>query len=628
MSSNLASRNTAINATATGEAASAGSGGTSQQQQAPASQQTGDSTVGNVQVVIDLSDEMAGNTSSSSSAASIQHQASSAAPLANPNNSTPRILPSAATSEVPLPSATTVAEVELTSSSSDECEFVLERKPPHLRTPEMVSLDSASDSDVVFVDESMAPTMPTGAFAYSDEEAQEQANIHIDLLMRKKISAMFQPKKRKRNANAVKDEGNKAAADLYNEGASTSAGIRSSLRKRRQKTKADSDQSVSRRSMEKRRRQYALRNKDPQQQVNVWSQESNSNSTESMSSYISTAINSSNSGTLMDETTSLDDTSDTEYVASAAQRRPRKSVATKRANRLKGKTNKRKEKANSKRHKRTQNNSESESDEENDHEVANIEYMRKCKTNQKNRRQNLNSMEEEHNSTHSDNDEDEHDNDCSEGENSWRLKAVNEPLRKRQQTASTLLKNPANRRRKLERRDANKNLNAIRKQEQQIEEDTLQPKRLRIEEGCKPKDEAKPFRRSSTSDDESDDDINLGDLKTKLKSCEDLFMKINRATAENSQCANTSPKEQQKQQHTQSDQQEFEQQKIHEHASTSTEHVSPTTQTLLNLAHDLPSVSTRAIKQEDGNIKQEQHETPSNSTTYSAHVMVSKWKTS
>jgi len=49
------------------------------------------------------------------------------------------------------------AHIELQSSSSsgdeDECVFVLELKPPHLRTPEQVSLDSNSDSDVVFVNE-------------------------------------------------------------------------------------------------------------------------------------------------------------------------------------------------------------------------------------------------------------------------------------------------------------------------------------------------------------------------------------------------------------------------------------------------------------------------------------------
>jgi E3 ubiquitin-protein ligase Topors len=43
-------------------------------------------------------------------------------------------------------------DLVLGSSSSDsECEFVLALKPPHLRTPEMLSLDSASDSDVIFI---------------------------------------------------------------------------------------------------------------------------------------------------------------------------------------------------------------------------------------------------------------------------------------------------------------------------------------------------------------------------------------------------------------------------------------------------------------------------------------------
>lgn len=42
------------------------------------------------------------------------------------------------------------SEVVVDSSDSD-CEFVLALKPPHLRTPEQVSLDSASDSDVIFI---------------------------------------------------------------------------------------------------------------------------------------------------------------------------------------------------------------------------------------------------------------------------------------------------------------------------------------------------------------------------------------------------------------------------------------------------------------------------------------------
>lgn len=44
-----------------------------------------------------------------------------------------------------------LSAVLLESSSDSECEFVLALKPPHLRTPEMLSLDSASDSDVIFI---------------------------------------------------------------------------------------------------------------------------------------------------------------------------------------------------------------------------------------------------------------------------------------------------------------------------------------------------------------------------------------------------------------------------------------------------------------------------------------------
>lgn len=43
--------------------------------------------------------------------------------------------------------------ISLSSSDSDDCRIVGALKPPHLRTPEMVSLESDSDSDVVFVTE-------------------------------------------------------------------------------------------------------------------------------------------------------------------------------------------------------------------------------------------------------------------------------------------------------------------------------------------------------------------------------------------------------------------------------------------------------------------------------------------
>ncbi|EAT39521.1 AAEL008683-PA [Aedes aegypti] len=43
--------------------------------------------------------------------------------------------------------------ISLSSSDSDDCRIVGALKPPHLRTPEMVSLESESDSDVVFVND-------------------------------------------------------------------------------------------------------------------------------------------------------------------------------------------------------------------------------------------------------------------------------------------------------------------------------------------------------------------------------------------------------------------------------------------------------------------------------------------
>lgn len=54
------------------------------------------------------------------------------------------------TNELSTPIAT--GNVSVSSDDSDsEVEFVLARKPPHLRTPEQVTLDSASDSDVIYI---------------------------------------------------------------------------------------------------------------------------------------------------------------------------------------------------------------------------------------------------------------------------------------------------------------------------------------------------------------------------------------------------------------------------------------------------------------------------------------------
>ncbi|XP_017472994.1 PREDICTED: E3 ubiquitin-protein ligase Topors-like [Rhagoletis zephyria] len=140
----------------------------------------------------------------------------------DPGSSTSAAAPTSANEEMastsaaanrPLPTVT--ENIELTSSSSDECEFVLERKPPHLRTPELVSLNSESDSDVVFVEESKPRRKSTYlSSAAEDQEECENSN------------------KKSTNQNPTVAEGSaQASADreeLYNIGASTSTGLRSS----------------------------------------------------------------------------------------------------------------------------------------------------------------------------------------------------------------------------------------------------------------------------------------------------------------------------------------------------------------------------------------------------------------
>ncbi|CAD7013906.1 unnamed protein product [Ceratitis capitata] len=161
--------------------------------------------------IIDLDDleagyEAGGNESASTSTAA-------AATTANEEAAT--------TSAAANRTAPTVTEnIELSSGSSDECEFVLERKPPHLRTPELVSLNSESDSDVVFVDESK-PLRKT-AFASSGDEEQKQRHTE---------SKNKRPTPQTSITTAVGETASHTAADreeLYNVGASTSTGLRSS----------------------------------------------------------------------------------------------------------------------------------------------------------------------------------------------------------------------------------------------------------------------------------------------------------------------------------------------------------------------------------------------------------------
>uniref|UniRef100_A0A8W7P4Q3 RING-type E3 ubiquitin transferase n=1 Tax=Anopheles coluzzii TaxID=1518534 RepID=A0A8W7P4Q3_ANOCL len=64
------------------------------------------------------------------------------------------VLPRVPLTSTAASSAVPTENILLSSSDSDDCQFVLAQKPPHLRTPDhVVDLESASDSDVVFVAE-------------------------------------------------------------------------------------------------------------------------------------------------------------------------------------------------------------------------------------------------------------------------------------------------------------------------------------------------------------------------------------------------------------------------------------------------------------------------------------------
>ncbi|XP_016958566.1 E3 ubiquitin-protein ligase Topors [Drosophila biarmipes] len=85
------------------------------------------------------------------------------------------------------------AHIELQSSSSsgdeDECVFVLELKPPHLRTPEQVSLDSNSDSDVVFVNEQNEAPPAAGLGDQATQSPVDQSSRDQALFMGPSTSA-------------------------------------------------------------------------------------------------------------------------------------------------------------------------------------------------------------------------------------------------------------------------------------------------------------------------------------------------------------------------------------------------------------------------------------------------------
>lgn len=111
------------------------------------------------------------------------------------------------------------ANISLSSDDSDDCRIVGALKPPHLRTPEMVSLESESDSDVVFVndDNNRRPEDPRPVdSAVILEEFLNSAALPIDSGMNQVDIAKLETG---------------ASASEYNNGASTSSGSGGGMKK-------------------------------------------------------------------------------------------------------------------------------------------------------------------------------------------------------------------------------------------------------------------------------------------------------------------------------------------------------------------------------------------------------------
>ncbi|XP_065367425.1 E3 ubiquitin-protein ligase Topors isoform X2 [Calliphora vicina] len=411
--------------------------------------------------------------------------------------------------------------IELTSGSSDECEFILERKPPHLRTPEMVSLDSASDSDVVFIEESKA--LNKTSFSSSEGEQNDGPSDHKPHSRHhNKIAALVESKKRNHSGNLVKSEQQDTQIEVYNLGASTSAALRLSLQKRVD-TSHRSDNGAS--SSRVRRDKYSLRNNSdsqsrterqaPKRRGKCLDSESSHSSTSS-----STTISSSSSSTTSSSNSSSS-SSDEEYVASTSQRRKTSSAGgaegatTRKPGHKAKKTKKRKannsnnrrtNKHDSRRRKKTNNEYSSDDDDDNGHMGKNFALVMAINERQKRQNQKCRTQKSKA--------QENNDEEASEGENSWRIKAVIEPLRKQQQqrAKSSHKSNERKRQRKTPTQ-----------QQQHIEIDTEHKKyekRQKIENQTQQESESQYVRNffkvnDDTSSDESDN-INLVQLKTKL----------------------------------------------------------------------------------------------------------------
>lgn len=102
------------------------------------------------------------------------------------------------------------ANISLSSDDSDDCRIVGALKPPHLRTPEMVSLESESDSDVVFVNDDNNTT--------EDSRPVDNAAILEQFLNATAVADVAL------DQNGIPKLETSASVSEYNNGASTSSG--------------------------------------------------------------------------------------------------------------------------------------------------------------------------------------------------------------------------------------------------------------------------------------------------------------------------------------------------------------------------------------------------------------------
>lgn len=110
---------------------------------------------------------------------------------------TPKVEPNTQTQ-----SSQEIINAESDGSDSDECLFVCAKKPPHLRTPEYVELNSDSDSDVVFVSSETCQTpMPNIANSHLESAANQMTKSILSALNAAQCNETGNSVRRKRGRN-------------------------------------------------------------------------------------------------------------------------------------------------------------------------------------------------------------------------------------------------------------------------------------------------------------------------------------------------------------------------------------------------------------------------------------------